>query len=92
MQSDVTPAAPERRYKISSHTLTLDVAERLRSFAFEHRFSESCIVEHVLQQAFERNRSGELESELRAAGCTLRRAGTTADSRRIGLRLREQKT
>jgi hypothetical protein len=56
-----------------SHTLTLDIAERLREFAFHQRFSESAVIEYALVRLFSSSDDAALGSALRRSGAGRRR-------------------
>lgn len=56
-----------------SHTLHTQLAERLRSFAFETRVSESAVMEHALAVFLASASEDALASQLREAGYGRRR-------------------
>ncbi len=57
-----------------SHTLHVEIAERLRHFAFRERISESAVIEFALRELFEGGEDDEkLGARLREAGAALRR-------------------
>jgi len=56
-----------------SHTLTSDVAERLRTFAFYERFSESAVIEYALVRLFASADDSALGTALRRTGAGRRR-------------------
>lgn len=56
-----------------SHTLTADVAERLREFAFFQRFSESAVIEYALVRLFASADDSSLGTALRRSGAGRRR-------------------
>jgi hypothetical protein len=53
--------------------LTLDIAERLREFAFHQRFSESAVIEYALVRLFSSSDDAALGSALRRSGAGRRR-------------------
>jgi hypothetical protein len=56
-----------------SHTLSVDLAERLEAFAFFQRVSESAVIEHSLQQFFGQGDDTSLGDVLRRGGAGRRR-------------------
>lgn len=56
-----------------SHTLTFDMAERLRAFAFYQRFSESAVIEYALVRLFASGDDSALGTALRRTGAGRRR-------------------
>ncbi|HXP92127.1 MAG TPA: hypothetical protein VN905_01535 [Candidatus Binatia bacterium] len=56
-----------------SHTLTYDIAERLRTFAFYQRFSESAVIEYALVRLFANGDDMALGAALRRTGAGRRR-------------------
>jgi hypothetical protein len=56
-----------------SHTLTFDIAERLRTFAFYQRFSESAVIEYALVRLFASGDDTSLGTALRRTGAGRRR-------------------
>jgi hypothetical protein len=56
-----------------SHTLTFDIAERLRTFAFYQRFSESAVIEYALVRLFASADDTSLGTALRRSGAGRRR-------------------
>lgn len=56
-----------------SHTLTLELAERLRTFAFYQRFSESAVIEYALIRLFASADDSALGTALRRTGAGRRR-------------------
>lgn len=56
-----------------SHTLDEQIAERLRFFAFNHRLSESSVIEHALAAFLDSAAEEKLAWTLREAGYGLRR-------------------
>jgi hypothetical protein len=64
-----------------SHTLDLEIAERLRNFAFRERISESAVIEFGLRVLFESADEATLAGRLRDAGAALRRRNRVPRSR-----------
>jgi hypothetical protein len=56
-----------------SHTLTCEIAERLRTFAFHQRFSESAVIEYALVRLFTGADDAALGAALRRTGAGRRR-------------------
>jgi hypothetical protein len=56
-----------------SHTLTLEIAERLRALAFHQRFSESAVIEYALARLFSSGDDAALGTALRRSGASRRR-------------------
>lgn len=56
-----------------SHTLDVDLADRLEEFAFRQRFSESAVIEFALQRFFEMGDDDKLGGVLRDSGAGRRR-------------------
>lgn len=56
-----------------SHTLSYDIAERLRTFAFFQRFSESAVIEYALVRLFASSDDAALGTALRRSGAGRRR-------------------
>jgi hypothetical protein len=84
--SDGKTAAPPVRRKTAviatvSHTLDLEIAERLRHFAFRERMSESAVIEFALRALFESGDEALLGDRLREAGAALRRRNRLPGSR-----------
>jgi hypothetical protein len=70
------PAAPSvRKSAVAkvSHTLSVELAERLEAFAFFQRVSESAVIEHSLQQFFGQGDDTSLGDVLRRGGAGRRR-------------------
>ena len=68
-----TPRYSSSVLRTLSHTLPAPIAHQLRDFAFEHRLSESVILEHSLRRFLESDSAEHLAEQLRSAGCGLRR-------------------
>ncbi len=68
----VVPAEPVTLSKLSVNVAS-DVAHRLREVAFEHRISESSIVEMALRDLLGRRSGSELTAFIREYGGILRR-------------------
>jgi hypothetical protein len=56
-----------------SHTLEVDLAERLREFAFHERVSESAVIEYALGRFFSSGKDATLGTALRTNGAGKRR-------------------
>ena len=56
-----------------SHTLEIELAERLREFAFRERISESAVVEYALYRFFLSGKDSSLGTSLRESGAGKRR-------------------
>jgi hypothetical protein len=56
-----------------SHTLEVDLAERLEQFAFMQRISESSVIEFAVRQFFRKGNDTQLGSLLRRNGAGRRR-------------------
>ena len=56
-----------------SHTLEIELAERLREFAFRERISESAVIEFALQRFFFSGKDPALAATLRLNGAGKRR-------------------
>ena len=62
-----------RRPVTVSHTLTAEVAQWIRQFAFYNRLSESAVLEYSLQLLLDSDDADRLAERMREAGCGLRR-------------------
>lgn len=73
--SNTTPATSMPRASVAkvSHTLDVDLADRLEEFAFRQRFSESAVIEFALRRFFEGGADDELGGVLRQSGAGRRR-------------------
>jgi predicted transcriptional regulator len=68
------PAKRQSAVAKVSHTLSVELAERLESFAFFQRVSESAVIEHSLKSFFDRSDDDAmLGDELRRSGAGRRR-------------------
>ncbi|MBV8074706.1 MAG: hypothetical protein JO140_04680 [Candidatus Eremiobacteraeota bacterium] len=67
------PVHPQSTVAKVSHTLEVDLAERLREFAFRERISESAVIEYALQRFFLSAREVTLGTSLRESGAGRRR-------------------
>lgn len=56
-----------------SHTLDVELADRLEEFAFRQRFSASAVIEFALRRFFEGGSDDELGGVLRESGAGRRR-------------------
>lgn len=66
-----TSAAPVLR--TVCHTMPAGLADRLRTFAFEYRLSESAILEYAFRSLLESGEDERLAETMRDAGYGLRR-------------------
>jgi len=66
------PVAQSAVAKVS-HTLEVDLAERLREFAFRERISESAVIEYALHRFFLSAKDAALGATLRESGAGRRR-------------------
>jgi hypothetical protein len=67
------PAVRKSAVAKVSHTLSVELAERLEAFAFFQRVSESAVIEHSLQQFFGQGDDMSLGDVLRRGGAGRRR-------------------
>jgi hypothetical protein len=76
-RSDLVEAAPPKNTVAKvSHTLSLPLAERLESFAFFQRLSESSVIEFALKHFFGRSEDDAFLGDLlRRGGAGRRRRG-----------------
>ncbi|GAC1309791.1 MAG: hypothetical protein NVS2B3_13840 [Vulcanimicrobiaceae bacterium] len=67
-------SAPETpRFQTMSHTMPLELAERLRRLAFDARLSESAVLEYALATLLANDDPAAIVARMRDAGYGLRR-------------------
>jgi predicted transcriptional regulator len=73
-RSPASPATPPPiKIATVSHTLDAALAQRLRTFAFHEKMSESAVIEYALRALLETDDDAALGRRLRKAGAGLRR-------------------